>query len=533
MGGRHEAKARALTEELAAARKAAQVAAVPVAASAPVGGDPKALKALEKKHAKALEDLKKKAERDAKGSGAAAKKAQKDADSLAEELKVVRPERDALKKKVAELVAASSDMAAVRERADEAAALETTLKHLAATAAETEEKYKAELALRKKYFNMMEDMKGKIRVFARARPMANYEIKKGCTQVVHFTDETALTVDAQHGPKEFVFDTIFQAVEGGDAGQAAVFEDTSNLIQSCLDGFNVCIFAYGQTGSGKTFTMTGVRNQPALRGITPRAIHAIFDSANDMAKTSTVTVSSYFLELYNDQLVDLYWGLDNKHNKSSGAPPKLDIKLDNKKMVFVKGAVIKPAATADELLDLFEQGNTMRHVGATKMNAESSRSHSIFAILIEVFNKTTRKTSVGKLSLVDLAGSERADKTGATDDRLKEAQNINKSLSALGDVIAALSSGEKFIPYRNNKLTMCMQDSLGGNAKTLMFVNFSPADYNADETITSLNYAARVKLIKNNANKQAETEEVAQLKAIIKDLKAGGKGEIAGVDIMI
>lgn len=173
-----------------------------------------------------------------------------------------------------------------------------------------------------------------------------------------------------------------------------------------------------------------------------------------MEVNSTVQVSSYFLELYNDSLVDLYERLDNPHGNS---PPKLDIKLDNKKMVFVKGAIIKPVANADELLNLFEAGNAKRHVGATKMNAESSRSHSVFAVILEVYNKTTKKTSVGKLSLVDLAGSERADKTGATAERLKEAQNINKSLSALGDVIAALSNNEKvrlfFSPGLNTSLS--------------------------------------------------------------------------------
>jgi hypothetical protein len=138
------------------------------------------------------------------------------------------------------------------------------------------------------------------------------------------------------------------------------------------------------------------------------------------------------------------------------------------------------------------------------------------------YDPATKRTTTGKLSLVDLAGSERADKTGATADRLKEGMAINKSLSALGDVISALSSGEKFIPYRNSKLTQMMQDSLGGNAKTLMFVNFSPADYNADETVTSLNYAARVKLITNDAAKAAESEEVSKLKAALRKAARGG-----------
>ena len=170
-------------------------------------------------------------------------------------------------------------------------------------------------------------------------------------------------------------------------------------------------------------------------------------------------------------------------------------------------------------MELFRLGNQERHVGATLMNAESSRSHSIFSIVAEVYDNTTKRTTYGKLSLVDLAGSERADKTGASAERLKEAQSINKSLSALGNVIAALSDGVKFIPYRDNKLTQLMQDSLGGNAKTLMFVNFSPADYNSDETVSSLSYATRVKKITNNVARQAESEEVTRLKNIIKRLQ--------------
>lgn len=179
------------------------------------------------------------------------------------------------------------------------------------------------------------------------------------------------------------------------------------------------------------------------------------------------------------------------------------------------------------------------------MNAESSRSHSIFGIEVDVFLKTTKRNGIGKLSLIDLAGSERAKKTGATKEQLKEATSINKSLSALGDVIHALSTGEGFIPYRNNKLTQLMQDSLGGNAKTLMFVNISPADYNCDETCGALTYATRTKvtpsisdahasivpvilipnllrqLITNDAKKTNESEEVHRLKRVILQLQAG------------
>jgi hypothetical protein len=331
--------------------------------------------------------------------------------------------------------------------------------------------------------------------------------------VVDFKSDETLTVSADRGAKDFTFDQVFDQ----SSKQEAVFEDTRMLVESCLDGYNVCLFAYGQTGSGKTFTMTGV---PALPGLTPRAIDEIF-RLKDERSAVQITVKTYFVELYLDAIVDLYWLLDNKGKKGSGEPPRLDIKLDNKKMVYISNSTVKEAADASELMQLFNRGNLERHVGATKMNAESSRSHSIFAILIESYDPKTKRTTTGKLSLVDLAGSERADKTGATADRLKEGIAINKSLSALGDVISALSTGEKIIPYRNSKLTQMMQDSLGGNAKTLMFVNFSPADYNADETVAALNYATRVKTITNDASKAAESAEVGHLKSIIKKLKAG------------
>merc|ERR1712070_1332172 len=233
--------------------------------------------------------------------------------------------------------------------------------------------------------------------------------------------------------------------------------------------------------------------------------------------TSETKVTAYFVELYNDQVVDLLWKLENRTAKGDG--PKLDIKVDSKKMVFVKNVTMKSVGSPSDLMELFNAGNDMRHGGATKMNAESSRSHSIFSILVESYNTTTKKTSVGKLSLVDLAGSERLKKTGATKQQQQEANSINKSLSALGDVISALSNNEKFIPYRNNKLTQLMQDSLGGNAKTLMFVNFSPADYNAEETAGPLTYASRVKNIKNKAEKGIDSKEVKMLKAQIRELQ--------------
>jgi kinesin family protein C2/C3 len=243
----------------------------------------------------------------------------------------------------------------------------------------------------------------------------------------------------------------------------------------------------------------------------------VFQLGKEQTKVgNSFTVSAYMMELYNDQLVDLL-------NNDKGKRPDLKIKKDAKGMVFVQGAVQLEATDPASLQGIMDVGMSRRHTSATQMNDVSSRSHLIFAMIVETVVKGSKNKVIGKISLVDLAGSERVKKTGASAERLLEAQSINKSLSALGDVIAALSSGESFIPYRNNKLTLLMSDSLGGNAKTLMFVCFSPADYNTDETAMALTYASRVKLIKNDATKNVETKEVQKLKKIINELRAGNK----------
>jgi kinesin family protein C2/C3 len=431
-------------------------------------------------------------------------------------------ERDQLRNENGKLVNATKEIAELRTRAEQCDALEAQIQAKDQELTLLQEQFKKETDLRKKYKNELEDLKGAVRVYARCRPMARYEIERGCKNVVTIRDETSLKLLTSRGERDFEFDAVFSAT----STQEQVFEDTKRLVESCLDGFNVCVFAYGQTGSGKTFTMTGA---PGMPGLTPKAVEELFRLINEKAHLRC-KVSTYFVELYNDNLVDLYYVVDNEGVKGMQAdPPKLDIKLDAKKMVSIRNSVVKETNSPAELMDLFNRGNAKRHTGGTKMNAESSRSHSIFAIMVESYDTTTKRTNIGKLSLVDLAGSERQDKTGAEKERLKEAQSINKSLLALGDVIAALSEGNaKFIPYRNNKLTQLMQDSLGGNAKTLMFVNFSPADYNCDETYTSLQYAAKVKKIVNNASKQAESEEVARLKAIIKRLQSG---QVVPVDL--
>ena len=492
----------------------------------------------EKQAAKKIKEQEATSKKELKTAETRATKAESALREAREALQPVQSERDDLKTRLKSMLSLGAEVETLRAEAASLQTVKEENERLSSDLARVSQALVTESALRKKYKNELEDLKGAIRVYARCRPMARYEIDRGCATVVNFKDENSLAVASSRGNKEFEFDAVYDP----NSRQEQVFEDTRRLVESSLDGYNVCIFAYGQTGSGKTHTLTG---SPELPGITPRVIDEIFRLI-EFKSNCVITVRSYFLELYLDNLVDLYYLLDSKKaaRSAGGAgaggggggggptdlgPPKLEIKMDDKKMVFVRNSVVKEVGSAGELMSLFRDGNKERHTGATLMNAESSRSHSIFAILIESTDKTTKKTVMGKISLVDLAGSERADKTGATGERFKEGQAINKSLSALGNVISALSEGKKKnIPYRDNKLTMLMQDSLGGNAKTLMFVNISPADYNVDESVQSLNYAARVKKIVNSASKAIDSAEVARLKAIIRRL--GGGAALVGDD---
>jgi hypothetical protein len=256
---------------------------------------------------------------------------------------------------------------------------------------------------------------------------------------------------------------------------------------------------------------------PDSMGLTPRVCKEIFRLARRDKSKLKFTVKFYMCELYKDDLVDLLTSASAEDAVSSGA--KLMIKKDTRGVVRVEGATERTCASADDLMCAIEDGSNKRQTASTLMNSESSRSHLVMGILLEVTNLTTNVTTVGKLSLVDLAGSERVGKTGAEGDRFEEAKAINKSLSALGDVIGALTSGQKHIPYRNHKLTMLLSDSLGGNAKTLMFVNVSPVDYNFAETTNSLAFASRVKKVVNNSSKSVETKEIKQLKKQLMMLK--------------
>eukprot|EP00814_Leptocylindrus_danicus_P018615 CAMPEP_0116026856 /NCGR_PEP_ID=MMETSP0321-20121206/14189_1 /TAXON_ID=163516 /ORGANISM="Leptocylindrus danicus var. danicus, Strain B650" /LENGTH=1348 /DNA_ID=CAMNT_0003499913 /DNA_START=1792 /DNA_END=5838 /DNA_ORIENTATION=- len=391
---------------------------------------------------------------------------------------------------------------------------------------------------RKTLHNKLEDMKGRIRVYVRIRPLSTGEIERGSNEVMKKEDQRmcVLLPDGEKGAtdtKSWEFDQIFAGTAQDGNTQEAVFKDTRLLITSAVDGFNVCIFAYGQTGSGKTYTMFGagglVQNaQPdgsmdPDAGLAPRAAAELFRVLKEKESSSNVQVTVTMFELYNDALRDLLVPEDREQTK-------LRIKLaehTDSGMVEVDGAITEEASSVADLLELFKRGSLSRTTSSTKMNADSSRSHLITSIVTSVINKRTGRIVQGKLTLVDLAGSERVGKSGATGNQLKEAQSINKSLSALGDVICALTSGKnKHVPYRNNPLTMLMSDSIGGNAKTLMFVCSSPADYNRSETTNSLDFAKRCKDVRNNV--ESSHGNAAKVKALRAELAKMKKQDSIG-----
>jgi len=482
------------------------------------------IRKLETAHKKELEKLRKDLEKKAATGGKGEAKMQRSLQKAEKELEAANTELKELRKLPSTIERMAQELAKVGEIEAGMAALGSKLsesddkvKALTAEKNEVAELYKKEALMRKRLHNEVEDLKGKIRVYCRCRPMKKNELDMNAKTCVSFPDQYTVSVYDQekNRTKKWEFDACFAP----DSTQDQVFEETERLIQSALDGFNVAIFAYGQTGSGKTFTMCGPSDMP---GLAPKSMAKIFELAEQQKATLKVEVSCYMLELYLDDLVDLL--LDKKQK---AARPQLKITTSKDGVVEVRGATIKPAATFEELYEIFEDGMKSRHVTKTKMNDESSRSHLIFCICCHVENLQSGRVSPGKLSLIDLAGSERLSKTGATGQTAKEAAAINQSLSQLGNVIAALSSGEKVIPYRGSRLTELMRDSLGGNAKTLMFVNISPADYNVDETFQALLYAARVKMITNDASAAKESKELDAAKKQIAKLKA--KCHAAGI----
>jgi hypothetical protein len=375
-----------------------------------------------------------------------------------------------------------------------------------------------------------------VKVAVRVRPLSQKEINRGCKEVVSCSGKQInVAGETKDDTKNFTFDFCYDA----SSTQIQVFDDIAKpVLMKALDGFNGTVFAYGQTGSGKTHSMMGA---PGLPGIIPLLNGEIFRRVDERVVKMTneapdgteinVRISVSFLEIYNEIVKDLL-------NPSDKA---LQIREDPGKGIYVQNLCELIVQSEDDVLRLIEQGNQVRRVAATKMNESSSRSHSCFTIQIEyrTVSHTTENTMRekflrAKLNLVDLAGSERANKTGATGSTLKEGANINRSLMALGNVINALAEsgrqGKKHIPYRDSKLTRLLQESLGGNAATTMLAAVSPADYNYDETVSTLRYANRAKSIENAAvrNEDQTEKEIRNLKDEIAKLKAALAGSDEG-----
>eukprot|EP00930_Biecheleria_cincta_P018178 TRINITY_DN1424_c0_g2_i1.p1 TRINITY_DN1424_c0_g2~~TRINITY_DN1424_c0_g2_i1.p1 ORF type:complete len:970 (+),score=222.53 TRINITY_DN1424_c0_g2_i1:31-2940(+) len=342
-----------------------------------------------------------------------------------------------------------------------------------------EDKYKEAMEDRKKLHNLVLDLKGNIRVFVRVRPMNAKEkpTEPEGEPTIQFRDDINIGVyDGTHSRRKwFEFDQVFAP----DTVQNAVFEEAKPLATSTLDGYNVCIFAYGQTGSGKTHTMTGTSQDP---GLNTRVLTELFRIRDERRGEYETHISLSVTEIYNETIKDLL----------CPSSKKLDVKINADGSCGVPGVTESKVESVEDVLKCINDASKNRSTSSTDMNEQSSRSHSI----VTVHTRSTLKgsdTLVGKIHLIDLAGSENTNKSGVSGQGMKEAQNINKSLSALGDVIQSLVAKNPHTPYRNSKLTMMLKDSLGGDSKTLMIVCSSPAQTNVTETLSSLNFAARAR----------------------------------------
>jgi len=356
--------------------------------------------------------------------------------------------------------------------------------------------------------------------------MDSNESNRGSSDMTR-VHEDGVGVTVTHGQDQqehtFTFDRCF----GPDSLQTEVYDHTGRpIVNDVLEGYYGTVFAYGQTGSGKTFTMEGVQGDEDKKGITPRAVEHLFDEVQRCGDTEEVTISVSYVEIYLEKIRDL---LDKSKVKAN-----LEVRVDVKRGVYIDGAVETVVNSDAQLLGVLESGSKSRHVSATGMNLESSRSHAIFMITISKKNTKDLSVKTGKLFLVDLAGSEMVSKTQAKGEQLEEAKNINRSLSALGNVIKALTDGKSsYIPYRDSKLTRILQDSLGGSSRACLICACSPASWNMTETISTLRFGTRAKYIKNKPKRHvgyggthadellaARQEEIDNLRAQLEDLRA-------------
>ncbi|GAB0492228.1 hypothetical protein MMPV_003489 [Pyropia vietnamensis] len=360
---------------------------------------------------------------------------------------------------------------------------------------------------RRRLHNQVQELKGNIRVYCRVRPLLlkgagvgdaaggageasasgvfRYHSRGRGIDAIRPGDAPTSSATGGLPPVNkwaFTFDRVFD----GSASQSDVFSEVSEMVQSAIDGYRVCIFAYGQSGSGKTHTMLSSADGEEL-GVIPRAVAQIFDHTERMASDGwKFELKASFMEVYNDQVRDLLG------SAAEDANVKYDVRFDAATHLSVVSNLTTVTVNSREEVDkVISTSLSNRSTASTRSNERSSRSHCVFRLHISGSNVHGGNVS-GLLNLIDLAGSERVKFSGVEGARLKEAQAINKSLSALSDVISSLANKDKHVPYRNSKLTFFLQDSLGGDSKTLMFVNLSPASAHFSESLCSLRFAQKV-----------------------------------------
>ena len=377
-----------------------------------------------------------------------------------------------------------------------------------------------------------------VKVFCRIRPENEKEHSSGLGLCLEPTSENSLKIIVDNlsintglkdnynekSSQDFTYDKVFPS----DTNQKTIFEIVAKpLISAAFEGINGTLFCYGQTSSGKTYTMEGIPTDNDLMGVIPRMMQLIFDKINSGSPDIEFSVKCQYYQIYNEKIQDL---IDTRKTD-------LAIREDKNKGIWVEDCTEEYVESEEEMFNFFQSGASNRAVASTKMNALSSRSHSLFAVIIYQRNIITESSKTGKIYFVDLAGSEKMSKAGIEGNmQLKEAQNINKSIMTLGMVINALTKGAKHIPYRDSKLTRVLQESLGGNSLTNLIINCSPSMINQTESLSTLRFGQRAKLIKNKvvANTQQSVKELMmklkqaeeKIKALEEIIGAGNGGSI-------
>jgi kinesin family protein C1 len=431
----------------------------------------------------------------------------------------------------------------VAAAAGEIAELKQTIKQMEADAGEGKAEYEKRIkeleqihaveeqkvfdleAERRKLQNQVQELRGNVRVFARLRPFLPNDKKRDDEESVITVglDMTSMTLrdpkkakDEKGATHKFTFDRAFAAHEG----QEDVFKDVSEFVQSALDGYNVTLFSYGQTGSGKTHSMQGSGNEQ-MRGIIPRSVEQVGATKLKLVEQGwEFEMKVQYVEIYNEVVRDLLNETDEQGS--------MRILRDAYGMTEIEGVVmieVNPE-NKSEIDDIMDIAARNRSVCKTDMNAESSRSHSIFTLHLVAKNESQNAVLRGQLNLCDLAGSERVDRSGAQGKALAEAKNINKSLSCLTGVFTALNSKSQHIPFRDSKLTYLLQPSFSGDGKTLMMINLSPTELSHFESLSTLRFGQMV----NSCELGRATKNLNDIDQDKKKQKKGADGGGGGGD---